>query len=367
MEINIFLASSEELKEDRNSFQIFLSQLNESWKDQDIQFKLTLWEDFKDAMSRSGLQGEYNIAAGQCDIFVMLFFTKVGRYTGQEFEAALSQFQTTGKPLIYTYFKEDYIFTGQINEDIISMLEFKKKLKALNHYFTTYTSFEDLKWQFSRQLEKTYGDIFSSDFDIGRIKDIGKIDSLLIEGVCKILSPQSIDISIQHIQLKELINKASEFGKTVVFQLAKVNRRANRNHDRNLMARSIPLLEALAENDIRKDHHYYFGQLGYALKDQTKADWEKAHDSFTTAIEIRDNTCPEYFYEFNRAICKVSLDANIEKMKPSDTNIQDLIVSDLAYAKKGIGNQFENLITQEKDNRNLKKWLQINKINYQDL
>ena len=93
MEINIFLASSEELKEDRNSFQIFLSQLNESWKDQDIQFKLTLWEDFKDAMSRSGLQGEYNIAAGKCDIFVMLFFTKVGQYTGQSLKLLSANFK----------------------------------------------------------------------------------------------------------------------------------------------------------------------------------------------------------------------------------------------------------------------------------
>ena len=367
MEINIFLASSEELKEDRNTFQQFINQLNESWIDQDIQFKLTLWEDFIDAMSELGLQDNYNKAAANCDIFLMLFFTKVGKYTGAEFESAFKQFQTNKKPLIYTYFKEDYIFTGQIDEDIISMLDFKKKLKALNHYFTTYTSIEDLKWKFSRQLEFIYCNKFTANYDISRIKGKGQIDAILIERVCKILSPQEDNISIHDIQLKELIEKASEFGKTVVFQLAKVNRRANRNNDRNLMARSIPLLEALAENDIRKDHHYYFGQLGYALKDQAIADWVKAYENFNTAIEIRDSECPEYFYEFNRAICKVSLDSNLQISKPSETEIQELIVTDLCYAKKGIGKKFENLITEEKDNRNLKKWLQINKINFKDL
>jgi hypothetical protein len=367
MEINIFLASSEELKEERNNFQIFISQLNASWSNQDIQFKLTIWEDFIDAMSKAGLQDNYNKAASSCDIFIMLFFTKVGKYTEQEFEAAFSQFQTNRKPLIYTYFKEDYIFTGQINDDIISMLEFKKKLKMLNHYFTTYTSFEDLKWQFSRQLDLMYGNKFAGNLDISRIKDVGEIDARLIERVCKILSPQSDDITAHDLQLKELINKASEFGKTAVFQLAKVNRRAYRIHDRDLMARSIPLFEALVENDVRKDRHYYFGQLAYALKDQPIADWEKAYGNFTTAIEIRDSNNPEYFYEFNRAICKVSLDANIEIAKPSDTAIQDLVVSDLAYAKKGIGNKFENLINDDVDNRNLKKWLSLNKINYQDL
>ena len=79
------------------------------------------------------------------------------------------------------------------------------------------------------------------------------------------------------------------------------------------MARSIPLLEALAENDIRKDHHYYFGQLGYALKDQTQADWEKAHESFTTAIEIRDNACPEYFYELTGPYVKSHLTQILKK------------------------------------------------------
>ena len=57
MEINIFLASSEELKEERNSFEIFIIQLNESWSDQGIQFKLTIWEDFIDAMSKNGITG----------------------------------------------------------------------------------------------------------------------------------------------------------------------------------------------------------------------------------------------------------------------------------------------------------------------
>lgn len=367
MEINIFLASSEELKVERNGFQIFISQLNESWSDQGIEFTLTIWEDFIDAMSKSGLQDNYNLAAANCDIFVMLFFTKVGKYTELEFESAFNRFQANQKPHIFTYFKEDYIFTGQINEDIMTMLEFKKKLKTLNHYFTTYTSFEDLKWQFSRQLEMLYGNKFTANIDVSRIKDVGEIDARLIERVCKILSPQSDDISLRNIQLNELIKKASEFGKTAVFQLAKVNRRAYRNHDRNLMARSIPLFEALVENDLRKDHHYYFGQLGYALKDQTIANWEKAHQNFTTAIEVRDNKDPEYFYEFNRAICQVLLDANIETLKPSDTAIQDLIVSDLSYVKRGIGNKFEDLINKEADNRNLKKWLQLNKIKYQDL
>lgn len=105
--------------------------MNESWRDHDIEFKLTIWEEFIDAMSKSGLQDNYNKAAAGCDIFVMMFFTKVGTHTEQEFEAAFKQFENNQKPLVYTYFKEDYIFSGQIGDEI-SMIGFKKKLQSLN-------------------------------------------------------------------------------------------------------------------------------------------------------------------------------------------------------------------------------------------
>ncbi len=60
MDVNIFLASSSELKYDRKDFQIFISQLNDVWADREIEFNLNIWEDFIDSMSTKGLQQEYN-------------------------------------------------------------------------------------------------------------------------------------------------------------------------------------------------------------------------------------------------------------------------------------------------------------------
>jgi hypothetical protein len=42
---------------------------------------LVIWEDFLDAMSQTRLQDEYNRAIRDCDLFVMLFSTRVGKYT----------------------------------------------------------------------------------------------------------------------------------------------------------------------------------------------------------------------------------------------------------------------------------------------
>ena len=364
MEINIFLASSSELANDRNEFQLFIVQVNEEWAERNVSFKLKIWEDFIDSISLNGLQFEYIQVAQQCDIFLMLFFTKVGKYTSQEFEAAFKQFQTNSKPYIFTYFKEAYIYSGQINDEIISMLEFKKKLADLKHYPSTYTGIEDLKWKFNRQIDKLYREKFSPNVNISGLKNRSQIDSILIERVCKLISPQSDETVVQSLEIGELVKKASQFAKDAVFQIAKVNRRSNRTSDTDLMSRSIPIFKALIDSNKKNDRHYYYGQLAYALKDQNNADWENAESNFDMAINIRGSSEPEYFYEFNRAICKI---VKSESSTVAETDLFEMILQDLRFSKKGIGERFVTLVEKDIENRSLYNWIYKNKISISDL
>jgi hypothetical protein len=96
----IFLASSSELKEDRIEFEIFISRKNKDLVNRGVFLEITMWEDFLDAMSQTRLQDEYNKAIRDSDIFVMLFSTKVGQYTEEEFETAFGQFKVTKKPVL---------------------------------------------------------------------------------------------------------------------------------------------------------------------------------------------------------------------------------------------------------------------------
>ncbi len=125
----IFLASSEELSADRTAFELMIGQLNQDWVPRDIFFHLVKWENFVDALSKDGLQQEYNRAVRECDIFVMLFFTKVGPYTAQEFESAFGAFHNGKKPLIYTYFRDDVILTGDIDRSILRPARFQSQVK----------------------------------------------------------------------------------------------------------------------------------------------------------------------------------------------------------------------------------------------
>ena len=106
-------------------------------------------------MSDTRLQHEYNKAICDCDIFVSLFFTKTGKFTEEEFEVAHRHFKSTGKPLVYTFFKNADIKTGNARkEDLNSLWAFQDKLKELGHFHTVYDNIEHLKRQFGDQLDK---------------------------------------------------------------------------------------------------------------------------------------------------------------------------------------------------------------------
>ncbi len=151
----VFLASASELAEDRREFEVFVGRENKKWVDRGVFLDLVLWEDFLDALSRTRLQDEYNRAVRECDIFVMLFSTKVGRYTEEEFETAFRGFKATGKPFIFTYFKDAEAGNGSAKgDDSRSLRAFQQKLQALGHFHTRYEHIDGLKHHFSRQLEK---------------------------------------------------------------------------------------------------------------------------------------------------------------------------------------------------------------------
>jgi hypothetical protein len=155
------LACSSELEMDRKDFEIFINRKNREWINRGKFIDLIVWDDFIEAMSKTRLQDEYNIAIRECDVFLALLGTKVGIYTSEEFMTALSQFKTSDKPLIYTYFKDSKVSTGQLNRsELNSLLDFKDKLKELGHFYSTYEDMNALKFNFDRQLEKLVANKF---------------------------------------------------------------------------------------------------------------------------------------------------------------------------------------------------------------
>lgn len=354
----IFLASSKELKDDRTAFELMVGQLNQEWVPRGTFFHLVVWENFIDAMSSEGLQQEYNKAIAGCDIFVLLFFTKVGQYTSEEFEAAFGAFTETRKPLIYTYFKDDIVLTGDLDESILSMLEFKKRLGRLNHYYTRYRSAEELKWLFSRQLDKLFGDSLKASFEVTDATPQSEVDAIALALVNRYLSELDGRTSVDVGKLKRAVARSSELTRHTIFLLASQVRKQNWADNKAVMERTIPVFESLIDAD--KTKHYYFGQLAYAQKDQANADFAAAKGNFDRAIELLDPREAQYwsYYRLNRAICEIRLDPAYVDGKPSDEATRKRIADDLKVARAGL-RDFAGMVNQPW-NLELKRWIALN-------
>jgi hypothetical protein len=152
--IQIFLASSSELRAERDAFDLYVRQQNDRLRNMGFYLEVIRWESFLDVMSESRLQDDYNTAVRNCDIFLSLFKTKTGTFTEEEFNVAYQKFKTSGKPSIYTYFLQPVVIADEsMSKALTSLWDFKSKLKNLGHYPTECNSIEDLKLQFRTQLD----------------------------------------------------------------------------------------------------------------------------------------------------------------------------------------------------------------------
>lgn len=187
------------------------------------------------------------------------------------------------------------------------------------------------------------------------------------------LPPEEIE------QLKQCIKAASPTAQSLILKQAKDIRVANKKNNKLLMARTIPVFEALVESDTQECFHRNYAQLGYTLKDKTEPDWEKAQFNLTKAIEIRDKLQekPEkfWFYEFNRAICTIQLDHAFKAGKLSPEKIREAILKDIGFANQCIKakrniNIIELLTAEDYDDQVtstlILDWLKLNNISQID-
>jgi internalin A len=153
--IRIFLASSAELRPDRDAFDLYFRQQNDCLRADGMYLEIQRWEHTLDALSETRLQDEYNRLVRGSDIFVSLFGAKAGPATVEEFQVAHQAFKSRGKPFIYTYFRNVPTSTAALNRPALqSLWEFQDQLHQAGHYPTAYENVEQLKLHFKDQLER---------------------------------------------------------------------------------------------------------------------------------------------------------------------------------------------------------------------
>lgn len=147
--INLFLASSNELKEDRERIEIEIRRKNDLLQSQNIYISLKIWENESSHISQTRKQDDYNVVIKDSDLFVLLAYTKVGMYTKEEFEIAYNAYMDKHRPKkIFTYFK-DY------NAPEKSLTDFKEYLEqGLKHFPESYKDVNQLWNHLNKEIDR---------------------------------------------------------------------------------------------------------------------------------------------------------------------------------------------------------------------
>ena len=149
--ITVFLGSSEELINDRNSFSDLIRALDDIYEPRGIRVKLKRCENFLAYCTGNRTQDDYNRILAACDISVCMFHRKAGKFTIEEFEKSIEAYQRTQSPKTYVYAR--VLVEGEVEEE--ELKQFKDELfKQMGHYWCNYATEDSMKLHFVMQFER---------------------------------------------------------------------------------------------------------------------------------------------------------------------------------------------------------------------
>ena len=150
--ISVFLASSDELMNDRESIDLFIHKLNDIYQPRGINVKCQRWEDLPAHCTGTRTQDNYNKVLASCNFCLCLFHRKAGKYTIEEFNYAMEEYmRTKDHPKTIVYVRA--LVDGEVEDK--ELTQFKKDLyDKMGHYWCNYTSTDSLRLQFIMQFEQ---------------------------------------------------------------------------------------------------------------------------------------------------------------------------------------------------------------------
>ncbi len=132
--LNLFLASSNELINEREKIEQALNRKNKILRQQGFWVELLIWEDGKHIGKSMRSQDNYNLEIEACNLFAMLFYSKVGKYSLEEFELATSLFENKKVPRICIFQKDIDLPKKQGKADANGRFNFLERLGQLEHF-----------------------------------------------------------------------------------------------------------------------------------------------------------------------------------------------------------------------------------------
>ncbi|MCQ2337729.1 MAG: tetratricopeptide repeat protein [Paludibacteraceae bacterium] len=159
--IKIFISSSCELSAERKALAEFATEVNNIWCDKGITVIPVEWEFVESGLNGGSKQDEYNQAIDECVRCVVMFATKVGKYTKKDLVYALRRAKEGGNPKrVNVLFKCDDFKELEKYPDVSGVYYYLMNNEAFPEKFNT---LESLKLKFltyiQYELKQCYADL----------------------------------------------------------------------------------------------------------------------------------------------------------------------------------------------------------------
>ena len=194
----IFLASSDDLREERISFGNFIRTLNKIYLGRGMSIDVFEWEDQEAFIDNRRTQDKYNDEIRRSDMFVALFYKKAGKYTIEEFDVAMAEFGKKGYPKVFVCCKA----LEESESETTELKAFKDRLneKDKEKFWINFKNNDDLQLRFVQQLLMVENELMKLKLEGDKVT----LDGLYIAELANLSFAAGNE---QYIQMKEEIEK----------------------------------------------------------------------------------------------------------------------------------------------------------------
>ena len=182
--IKIFLASSEELRLERLELADLVEHLNKILEKLGMRIQLVKWEYLDSSMGPLRKQDEYNNELKDCEMCIVIYWTRFGMYTKEELDTAYNELCAGHNPKkLYVYFKDSNDLTEELKV-------FRDSFPThYGHFACNFSNIDTLKADFllqfidyeGKQLGKSIIELQNSHLFIGG-KDIASLQNIPFAG-----------------------------------------------------------------------------------------------------------------------------------------------------------------------------------------
>lgn len=144
--LNVFIAGSKQLQQERDSIRAVFSILNNKYSNQ-LFIKVWTYEDFDRSFNSAGRQEDYNsFLKNSTDYALFILDSSVGGITIREFQIAIDSFRMHQKPKIFVYSKRC--------EENAEIAKLHNIINQENQYYIEYSNTYELKSEIEKDFVK---------------------------------------------------------------------------------------------------------------------------------------------------------------------------------------------------------------------